>query len=73
MWMSEARHRDGLLDDQVDEPDDRRVPFLQGVACPSRARPPPPSSAKSIAVSVNSWSIESTDSVSRGRAAVIAG
>ncbi len=26
--------------------------------------PPPPSSKSSIAVSVNSWSIESTDSVS---------
>ena len=32
---------------------------------PEPPRPPPaPSSEKSIAVSVNSWSIESTDSVS---------
>ena len=33
--------------------------------------PAPPSSAKSMAVSVNSWSIESTDSVSVLGAAII--
>ena len=57
-------HRDGFLDDQVDQPDDRGVALLQGVgrrpAWPPVRRPRRSRSA----VSVNSWSIESTDSVS---------
>ena len=71
MWMSLARMLHGLLDDQVHQPDDRRVPFLEGVGGRRSCRRPPPSSAKSIAVSVNSWSIESTDSVSDEALAVI--
>ena len=64
MWMSLARMRDGFLDDQVHQLDDRRVAFLQRVGRRRLAAGAAPSSAKSIAVSVNSWSIESTDSVS---------
>ena len=53
----------GFLDDQVHQLDDRCVAFFQGVGH-ADLLPVPPSSAKSMAVSVNSWSIESTDSVS---------
>ena len=57
-------HGHRFLDDQVHQLDDRRVPFFERVGDRRFAAARPASSEKSIAVSVNSWSIESTDSVS---------
>ena len=60
MWMSLARRLIASCNDQVDQLDDRGVAFLGGRPALGVASV----SVKSICVSVNSASIESTDSVS---------